>query len=493
MRISLSVFTIFFFAVSLHAAPAKNAKSVSKKTFSPYSVLKNPALENTSYSFYAKYINGKDIIDINKSLRLAPASVTKLFTTAAALNRLGPSKRFVTAVYYDGEITGTGTLKGNVYIRGGGDPALGSDRIEGNASKEEVLKTFSDEFKKLGVKKINGDIIADASLFSGPEIPVKTNWQDAGNYYSAPASALNMADNQYEVCFKASSEEGAAAEIVSLTPVVNGLSIKNEVLLAAAGSGDKAFIHGGPGQYNVVIRGTIPVSKKDRCIKGSVPIPAKFAADEFRRVLQDGGIYVKGVSKTTDKKIDYEDKKQVFLYFSPTVKEIAKLINKTSFNLYAEVLLRNMCGGFDTSDTSECGLDEVKSFLALLGLDTAEYNIRDGSGISRDNMTNAQTIIGLLEKMTENRFYDDFADSIALCGDEEDISNLKRLYKGTKAEKNARIKTGYLDGVRSYAGYVDDSKGRKIAFAFIVNNYTAKTAEINKIYDSLVLYLAGLE
>lgn len=137
---------------------------------------------------------GKVVVNENGDMCLTPASITKLISTATALEILGPDFTFKTTLAYDGKIT-NGVLNGNIYIIGGGDPTLGSTYLKNTA----FLPKWTAEVKKLGIHTINGSIVADASIFERMPIPPGWLWEDLGNYYAAGTFGLSVYDNTLSV------------------------------------------------------------------------------------------------------------------------------------------------------------------------------------------------------------------------------------------------------------------------------------------------------
>ena len=141
------------------------------------------------------------LFDYNSGISLAPASVMKLITSAAALELLGPEYTFKTTVGYTGTLNKrTGRLNGNIIIHGGGDPALGSKYFSDHYG--DFLHNWVAEIRKTGIKKIRGRVITDDSYYDFLPVPAKWLWEDEGNYYGAGAYGLSVFDNTYEIHFQ---------------------------------------------------------------------------------------------------------------------------------------------------------------------------------------------------------------------------------------------------------------------------------------------------
>ncbi|SVA97360.1 uncharacterized protein METZ01_LOCUS150214, partial [marine metagenome] len=135
--------------------------------------------------------HGDTLFTHSKNKALSPASNMKLFTTAAALHFLGPKFRYQTLLYYDGTIR-EGHLEGDLILFGTGDPGI-SERFSKN--KAEMYKSFLLSLERAGVAVIDGDVVGDATYFSGPEIGPEWNLEDLNDWYTAPVSSLSINEN----------------------------------------------------------------------------------------------------------------------------------------------------------------------------------------------------------------------------------------------------------------------------------------------------------
>src|SRR5690554_1813388 len=159
--------------------------------------VQSAGLEGALVSVTISDMETGEVLDaINSDQRLCPASVWKLFTTTAALKILGPEFKFRTVLAYDGKIE-KGTLTGNVYIIGGGDPSLGSQYFE--PGFEQLISDWANAIKSVGIDSINGRLVANSTHFTGDGMPRTWIWEDMGNYYGAAVSGLNINDNTYAV------------------------------------------------------------------------------------------------------------------------------------------------------------------------------------------------------------------------------------------------------------------------------------------------------
>lgn len=217
---------------------------------------------------------GQVIFDKNSQIGLAGASTQKIITAATAFELLGKDYRYKTEIGYQGKIN-SGSILGNVYVSGSGDPTLGSWRWP-NTGMKEVLSEFAESFKKLGIKDILGKFVYDTSKWETQEIPDGWIWQDVGNYYGAGATRLNWNENQYDLFLKSGKNIGDPVKVVETYPNWNqGVPIFSEVKSAGKGTGDNAYIYLPlNNDKSIVVRGTIPIAEDRFKITGAMIDPS---------------------------------------------------------------------------------------------------------------------------------------------------------------------------------------------------------------------------
>ena len=114
--------------------------------------------------------DGEEVLGYNARQSLPSASTLKLITTATALVVLGADYTYNTQLEYDGTLKDS-TLTGNLYIRGTGDPSLGSWRFTTYYDLPALLKSWSDAVKAAGIRRIQGTVVGDASLYADLTTP----------------------------------------------------------------------------------------------------------------------------------------------------------------------------------------------------------------------------------------------------------------------------------------------------------------------------------
>jgi len=431
---------------------------------------------------------GAELVSCDSARNLVPASILKLFVTGAAFELLGPETGFRTRVYLDGTVS-KGVLNGAVYIRGGGDPSFGSNLIKGAPSAAAEFEKWLQALKKAGVTEINGPVIADDSLFNGPPLPGSWAWEDIGNYYAAQPSALSINDNLYKLYFKPGGRAGDRAELLRSEPEIPGLRFTNLMLTGSEGSGDNGYIFNFPGQYAAVLRGTVPQGPPEIAIKGAIPDPALFAAQEFTGYLAAHGVPVSGKASKTEGSGNYGAAGFLAETVGAPLKEIVFAANKRSFNLYAEILLRHLALAKGKPGTAESGISVLREYMAENGVNVSELKLADASGLSRLNLANADDFTVFLAAISKKKFFGAYLASLVSPADPDATGHIKKMGVNTKLEKSLKIKSGSLSGVRGYAGYLTTKKGRLLSFASILNNYTAPAAEIDRLHEAILLEL----
>lgn len=449
----------------------------------------NQLLKHSQFGYYAEICEtGTPVLDINGDNSLAPASGLKTVTTSAALNLLGDDFTFKTGFYYSGKISADGTLEGNIYIKGGGDPTLGSDLVKSSPNLDSLSKIFIAACQTAGIKKVAGSIMADETLFQGNSTPDYYPYIDMGNYYGAGTSALNLNDNLYYAYFKPGNE-GQEAVLLRTKPEMHFINFKNYMLTGRPGSGDNGYIYSSPYSNTAVIRGTVPAGSQEFSIKGAVTDPAMFAADYFTTALRSAGIEVALQPSRINTPPDYSLMNNFLTVTSPKLKDIVYIINKRSFNLYAETVLRDISAYKNGDGSTETGIDLIYNFLDSIKISREGVHLYDGSGLSRADCVTPKMMAKLLSYNTGQKMFNAFYNSLGIAGDTSDISFYTRYGLGTPIQKNARIKSGYINLVRSHSGYLRAKSGRVISFSLITNNYNTSLKNIDELHKQIMIML----
>ena len=474
---------LFFCALSASAQPLQ--AFVEKQ-------LQNPVLNGAWWGGLAVYADQpqQTLFALQADQRLTPASTLKLLTTAAALETLGPQYRFQTRLYASAAPDEKGVLKGDLYLQGGGDPTLGSTRVPGAQDWQQVAAQWAKAVKKAGIRRVEGNLYADVSAFEGPSIAPKVNWENIGNYYAAPVSPVCFHDNLFKIFFSPQPFDAKKAEVARTEPEIPQLHLSSFVTTDAKNKRDNAYVYGAPKQYEMEIYGTIPTNLTGFSIQAAMPDPALFAMQALHQALREEGIAVGGRPQTTDQAPDYTQMKLLHTYSSPQLKNIILIVNKRSFNLYAEMLLRQLALHAGKKGSVQNGLAELEKFLRQNKLAASQDAVLyDGSGLSRDNMLTPRVLVNTLAFMTKSPNFSYYYQSLATPDDRGDLLLLRYFLKPKHQVQDVRVKGGTIDGVKAVAGYVHDESGRPIAFALMANNLASKDETILRIHENIIKQL----
>ena len=360
------------------------------------------------------------------------------------------------------------------------------------ASTTDALDAIAAAVKAAGIKTVKGNIYADNSIYGGVLLPWRTSWQNIGNYYAAPVDGLSVRDNSYEIYFEPCSRAGQPAKALRLDPQIKGLDVISHVKAYEIAGGEVIYINFAPGSSAVEAFGGIPVSKKPLEVAAAMPNPALFFAQYFKAKLAEEGVKVKGAALVSAPR-GYDDKTLLLTHFSPPLADIVRYTNKRSFNLYADTLLRALSAYRGGEGSAQDGALKVRDFLAKLRVDNTNFEVFDGSGLSRDNITSCRITVDMLEAVLSRPYKDVFIESLPAAGDPLDNSTMAERMATSGAAYNARVKTGSLERARAHAGYVKDARGRDIVFCIMTNNFKGAAGETNQTHEALIDALANLK
>ena len=476
--------------ISFHSAFGQNAVQDAVTVFK-----NNSLFANASISFYAiDLATGNAIAEYNSNVSLPPASITKLFATASAIEILGPDYVPKTRLYLDGKVDTNGILLGNIWIRGGGDPTLGSKYFCAEGAEDNFLKTWADTLSKIGIKGVSGAVIADGSEFGYAGVPDGWNWSDMGNYYGAGPSGLVLYDNMIKYTFKTGSYAGAKTELVSTFPKVQNFQFHNYITSSKKMS-DNSYIFGAPYSLDRFGTGTLPLKNDAFVVKGSLPDPEYQIAYEFDKILRENGIQPQK-NPIAARQIDsFQVTKRyggnfqlIYTHKGASILSIATQTNMTSVNLFAEELLCLIGYSISNDGSTEYSLMQLEKYWEKKFDCTGMY-MKDGSGLSRSNAISSKHFCNLLSEMYKSPNYSNFLSTLPLSGCS---GTLTSVCKNQLGHGKIRAKSGSMNRIKSYAGYIDSTSGKKIAFAIIVNNFNCSASmvvdQMEKIFNVMSTY-----
>ncbi|HWC06447.1 MAG TPA: D-alanyl-D-alanine carboxypeptidase/D-alanyl-D-alanine-endopeptidase [Gemmatimonadota bacterium] len=400
----------------------------------------------------------------NADWGLVPASNMKLFTTAAALDRLGPDFQYTTSVYGDGAILEDGSLIGDLVLVGRGDPTI-SGRFFGD-SATYVYDRLAQELREKGVRRVRGRLIGDASYFD--DVRIASGWETSNLlwWYGARPSALSFNDNVVTIEVRPGGWVGAPASI-SFDPFTDGIPVENRVVTTRARGGRSIGIRRASDIGGYEIFGRISIVSGPLRYVVSVEDPAEYALSVFRARLERRGIEVEGPSSVVHNwnRQSLRAPRLLASHTSPRMIEIVRVINKLSQNFFAEQVLKTLGAVFESEGSFDEGADVVRDVLEDFDLPTHNLRIYDGSGLSRRNTVTAQLTAELLVAMHDHPRFEEYYESLLIAGTDGDTRRLDT----PAARGNVHSKTGTLRGVSALSGYVTTGDGELLAFSVLSN------------------------
>lgn len=457
-------------------------------------ILEQPeGVARTHWGVYAVELKtGRVLLDRNSQRLFTPASNTKLYSTALALLKLGPDFRFRTTVVADGPME-QGRVAGDLRIVGGGDPSLswrvypyekGPDRGDPLAA----IASFADRIVAQGVKRIDGNIVGDDTRW--PWVPYPDGWaiDDAVSDYGAPVSALTINDNSIQITLKPGEAGGLA--LLGLNPALEYYWLDNRVRTEA---GERRLdVFRGAGQAEIRLIGRISPKSAGRSVTIAIDDPALYTAHALYEALSRRGVAIGGrpVARHRNEDEPFRENPGVVELArreSPPLAQIVQVVNKVSQNLHAEIVLREAGFAANRDGSAESGLKELKVLLKSIGGTKGDYDIRDGSGLSRLNLIAPALTVKLLTHMVGTPLRDVWIASLPVGGVDGTLEN-----RFAKIPEGARVqaKTGTISHVNSLSGYIDSQTYGTVVFSIMSNGANVPAAEIRGAVDKICAEIA---
>lgn len=465
-------------------APATNAVQASACVRSlPASldaiITSAPGLKGSQFSIVVRDVkSGRTLYERNADQRLIPASTLKLLVSTAALERLGPGYRFTTSVSATGRIE-NGTLQGNLYVRGTGDPTI----------RPADYADLAARVASLGIRTITGNLVFDDTWFDGRLIAPGWTTDDESFGFGAPISALTASpDNDYapatvDIHVKAGATVGTPL-LVEMTPPNGYVKVLNAGL---TGTSNTLTVTREHGLERVVVRGMLPVDAEPQMLSVSVGNPSQYVADLFHRALRAQHVQVDGLIIIGEATPD--DATLLTEHLSMPLSRITVPYLKESINGYAESITKALGRAFGNEGSWSAGIGSITQFLRDNGIDYPMRQV-DGSGLSRYNSISVKTFSDLLVDAHSKPWFDIWYSALPVAGNPDPLigGTLRNRMRGTPAENNAHAKTGSMSGVSGLSGYVTDAEQHLLAFSMLTNN---ALVPVKSIEDAIVVELAS--
>ena len=464
-------FCLLFLALSFDSA----AEGLPDR---PRAVIKQQVVRDEAVTVVVRDVaTGESLVEMNAGTPRTPASVMKILPTWAALDILGPAYTWKTTALADGPVS-NGVLKGNLYLKGGGDPLLTIER----------WWRFVTDLRQAGLRVVEGDVVIDDGLFAPPdERPGDFDGRPYRTYNVLPYPLLvNLQSSEFIV---RPSEDGQAIA-VAVDPMPANLKVENRIkaVTARCAGRNRSFDirHPADDPLKVVVTGTVSVSCAPQTSRQVILGPAEYAYGTFRQLWeQQGGVIGGGLRRAPTPPAA----KQLLSQESLSLGEIARVTNKYSSNVMARTLVLTLAAEKGTVPaTSTAGEAVINDWLRAQGLVFPELVIANGSGLSRDARISGDSLARVLQAAWKSRFAPEFLATLPLGGLD---GTLRKRFARIKDPSRIRMKTGTLNGVSSIAGYVTGDSGKTYSVVIMVNEDGTQYGPGEAIQGAVIEWVLG--
>lgn len=464
-------------ALSLQAAAQTPAQQYVNK------LQRSGVLKTAVWGIKAVDRDGNIVAEYNSGKKLVPASDIKLVTTGVAMNHFGADSRFTTEIGYTGTIT-DGILEGDVYIIGHGDPTIGAkDSIATNL--DALFGRWKFLLKAQGITAIHGRIIGDGSAYEGNLEHQSWGYDDIGTYYGTGTNGLSFYQNTIDLAVSAAAQ-GQQVNATQTYPDTPWIHMSNHSVTGPEGTGNSLYLYTTDLAPYAELRGSFATDRKPKTEHFANKFGALTCAYYFRNYLEANGLPVTGTYADIDRSgyirtPDFAPTQKrgepviIGQTKSPELKDIARITNVRSDNFYAEAMFRAMGEQNTGIALYDSCIVVQKKVLQQLGLDPSGVRQVDGSGLSRMNYVSPEWMVEFLNAMQRSDVFQPFLASLPHPGE----GTLSALLPKLEGRERIRIKSGSMDGVLCYSGYILDSDGTpKITLSIMTNNTDAPAKEV---------------
>jgi D-alanyl-D-alanine carboxypeptidase/D-alanyl-D-alanine-endopeptidase (penicillin-binding protein 4) len=384
-------------------------------------------------------------------------------------------------------------------LYGMGDPSLGA--VPGTARWADAL---ADQLATRGVRRIHGDLVADASYFAGP--PIGNGWEafDLLSGFAAPASALSVDENQWRLTVTPAANAGQPAQ-VDLDPA-SVMRLDGHLLTAPIDAASDINLYRAPGSDVLHAFGTIAAQSPARSFRLAMDDPARVAGYQLLQALKQRGIRLDGQLRVLHwpQRDEALQAGAVVLaeVRSPPLAVALREGLKRSQNLYLQNLLQlagtraHAAASVDPSapagflSAADWGIHALRQLLDRIGIPPSASLIAEGTGLSRRDLTTPDALVRLLGFLANGPDADAWRDMLPVAGVDGTLAGRMR---GTPAAGNVHAKTGSMTYVNGLAGYVTSAAGEHLAFAILLNDYEPpEGSPASADVDAIAVWLAEL-
>lgn len=423
--------------------------------------------------------SGRTLYSHDADRLLQPASTAKLFTAALVLGTLDPQYRIPTRVLA-GAVSRRGRLHGPLILRGMGDPTLGA-----TPETADWADQLAAQLVARGIRRVDGDLIADDRYFAGPAIGSGWEAADLQSAFAAPASALSASENKVIARVTPGGAPGQPAHL-GLDPG-NGMPLTVARLTTTGrGTADDINFYRAPGDTTLQAFGSIAADSPPRVFTLAVPDPAALAGRQLAAAIARAGIRWHGNVRTLHWPQNDDALRAgttvVAEVRSPPVRAILQQGLKRSQNLYLQNLLQlagvrahadagqqaAAAAGFRSDEA--WALQALRPLLARIDIPAGAVLLSEGTGLSRRDLATPNALLRVLVYLAAQSHSEAASGMLPVAG--VDGTLIHRM-RGTRAANQLRAKTGSMTYVHCLAGYVTSAAGEHLAFVIMLNNYIA--------------------
>jgi serine-type D-Ala-D-Ala carboxypeptidase/endopeptidase (penicillin-binding protein 4) len=439
------------------------------------SLTESNGLRGASWSILAYSLSGDSVLYEKDADRLlTPASVTKLMTSAAALDALGGDYRFTTTFRVTNALRSDGTLDGDLIVEAGGDPFA-----EEKSSSElhmPVLRFVASSLAAQGLHRMTGDLILRPWPYRLECAAPAWELNDIHGGFAPAVDGFGFNNNVCNAAILPGDSVGSPARF-TLDPPYAPVHFKSQVRTCGANTEGWIEFEVIPADTSVLISGEIPVNDNGQYVYVPVQDPSLFYGRALAAALSKQGIELNG-RIVVDRSGMGRAATVLFSYSSLPLTAALSLMNKESDNYTAEYVLHALGRGANRRD----GLAAVMRFLTKAGVDKKEVNLEDGCGLARQNIITASAIVKVLRAMFHHPAYETFRTTLSISGKDGTLAG--RL--GGDLAEHVFGKTGTMTHVSALAGYTTDEHGQPLAFAILCNNFRTTVHHVRFVQDRLV-------
>lgn len=401
---------------------------------------------------------------------LVPASNMKLYSSACALDVFGPDHRFETRVLATGAIDSDGVLRGDLVLQAGGDPVL----------RSEQLAALAREVAGKGVKRIEGALVVDDTIFEPRLKGPGWMWDDDPDTYNMSVNALMVDYNVLTVVMR----ERDGRHVVELDPPSDYPPLEVSGPLPG-----RLVVTRKPFDHTITVSSRPSPEATTARVRLTMHDPTRWAAGMFAEMLRGEGIEIAGGVRVADQPAMGE---AIAVHRSVPMSEILALFNKPSENAIGEVLVHQIALNAGVRPaTWNAGARAIGEWLTgTAGLDAGDFRMVDGSGLSRYNLICASGTVKLLHHMNGHPHRQVYIDSLPVIGVDGTTAGRGQ---NTAARGSVFAKTGTMSGVSCLSGYVETASGRTLVFSILTNGFVGSSAPPRALQDRLCAAMAAWE